>query len=415
MNLGNHWRFVFARRTAARPSQRAFSLFLAFTLCVLRVHRAKAEGQTGYRYESYQEDGGRIRVETHSALFELTLKPGVLALKGEMVYDAISGATPNGAAPPSKYRYLTGDDLGLPGFVVPILGDTNNTKVVMAELHPEYRRSISLEAPVTLGHQQFRPQAAFSEESDYNSRSAGLSYSLDLNEKNTTLNVGWSHAWDRSHDEFARWQNKETDDFIIGVSQILGPRTVLNVNFTYGRSRGYMNDPYRFIVAANDPQLDADNPAGISEQRPHSRERYIVYSSITQFVQPMHASVESTYRFFHDTFGIDAHTVELAWHQKLGSRVVLSPMLRYYRQSAASFYYEMLPDINNRPDFFSSDYRLSKLNSWAAGVGLSVKATDWFVVDLDYKRYLMSGLDGVTSQTAYPSAHVITAGARLLF
>jgi hypothetical protein len=415
MNLGNCWQEFRGRCGVRGLSPRALGVMVAVCLCLVRIQRAKAEGQTAYRYESYQEDGGRIHVETHSALFELALKPGVLSLKGEMVYDAISGATPNGAAEPSKYRYLTGADLGIPGFEVPILGNTNSTQVAMSDLKPDYRRGISLEAPVTIGHHQFRPQASFSEESDYNSRSAGLNYAFDFNEKNSTLNLGWSHAWDRSHDDFGRWQNKETDDFIVGLTQLLGPRTVLSLNFTYGKSRGYLNDPYRFIVAANDPQVDADNPAGVSEQRPGGRERYIAFTSLTQYISPMHASLESSYRFFHDTFGIDAHTVDVAWHQKLGARVVLSPMVRYYRQSAASFYYDMLPDINNRPQYFSPDYRLSELNSWTVGAGISVRATDWFTVDVSYKRYLMQGLDGVTSETAYPSAHVITAGARLLF
>src|SRR4051794_3381409 len=80
--------------------RRILVLILAVSLYCLRLQRATAEtGHADYRYESYNEENDRIAVETHSALFEVTIKPRLLAIKGEVVYDAISGATPNGAAP----------------------------------------------------------------------------------------------------------------------------------------------------------------------------------------------------------------------------------------------------------------------------------------------------------------------------
>lgn len=387
------------------------ALVLALALQLAFLQRARGEGHVDYRYEDYAENDHRIHVQTHGLLFETVLKEGLLAAKGELVYDALSGATPSGAAPATKYNY---DSVPLFGFQVPILGNTNNTSVPMLHMEDE-RQALSLELPVTLGVHTLAPQFAYSDESDYVSIGAALNYTVAFNEKNTLLTVGWAHAWDRVNDDRGVAQDKRSDDFLIGLNQLLGPKTVLGINLTYGQASGYLNDPYRFIVAANDLQIDADNPSGYVEQRPDRREKFIARASLTQFVTPLNGSVEAAYRFYHDTFGINAHLVDLVWYQKIAKRVVLAPGFRYYYQTAADFYYELLPDSNNPPAFYSSDYRLSELQTFTLGVSLAVKATKHLTFDAGYKYYRMEGLDGVTSASAYPSANVFTIGARFLF
>jgi hypothetical protein len=46
---------------------------------------------------------------------------------------------------------------------------------------------------------------------------------------------------------------------------------------------------------------------------------------------------------------------------------------------------------------------------------LSYRVCQYFSVDLGYSRYIMQGLDGATSQSAYPSANVYTLGGRFWF
>ena len=90
------------RRCAALPAalQKSFvQLGLATLLPCAIAGRARAEDHVDYRYEFYKEEGGRIEVETHSALFEKKLTD-IVTVKGQVVYDAISGATPNGLPPP---------------------------------------------------------------------------------------------------------------------------------------------------------------------------------------------------------------------------------------------------------------------------------------------------------------------------
>jgi Protein of unknown function (DUF3570) len=284
---------------------------------------------------------------------------------------------------------------------------------------------LSIEAPVTFGVHEVTPQFSFSEESDYTSYGGALNYSLQLNEKNTTLNVGWAHTSDRVRDTLQAIHDKRSDDFLAGINQLLGPKTVLGINFTYGEAHGYLNDPYRIMIGVADPQFDVSGNSPLSggeELRPNHREKYIGRVSITQFITPVNASVEGAYRFYHDSFGIDAHTAELSWYQKIGKHVIVAPNARYNRQSAADFYYEALsgmpffdPGNYPTPKYYSPDYRLSELQSFTAGINITVMATKWLTFDASYKRYIMEGLDGVTSQSAYPSANIFSVGARVLF
>ena len=383
-----------------------FALSLAVALLITPIQRLRGEDQVDYRYEDYQEDDNRIQVQSHSALFDVTLKEGLVAVKGEVVHDAVSGATPNGAPPPNQWYYPFGS-----------VGNTNSSSVPLTHMEDD-RNAFSVEVPVTLGIHELTPQFSYSDESDYTSYGASLNYSLQLNEKNTTLIFGWAHTWDRVLDAqpVRQWQDKSNDDFLAGVNQLLGPKTILGFNLTYGHTHGYLDDPYRFTFGVNDPQFLVDDPSGGPEKRPNSRDKYIARISITQFVTPANASAEAAYRFYHDTFGIDAHTIELTWYQKIGKHVVISPMFRYYYQCAADFYFEILPDTYaTAPSHFSPDYRLSEFQSFTAGVNLLVRATKWLTFDAGYKRYVMEGLDSVTSDSAYPSANVFTIGARIYF
>src|SRR5207247_2076560 len=78
--------------------------------------------------------------------------------------------------------------------------------------------------------------------------------------------------------------------------------------------------------------------------------KQILSSTLTQFVEPLNGSAELTYRFYHDSFGLFGHTVTVEWFQHLGKYVVLSPLFRFYEQSAADFYRLMFKADPADPD-----------------------------------------------------------------
>lgn len=450
-----------------RHHQRA--RLLAVTLAVMLILRAKGdENEVGYRKSYYLEDDNRIHVSTDTWQFDAGLNDNV-RVTGDVVVDAISGATPLGAPPQKqwpfpnfKYYYLpvyknvynsqydqfvqnnliyvtagleTMQQLtnaaavfsqGIAGNIatnsalaaLKSLSTNRNfgkTSVPLTQMH-DHRNAFSFAMPLTLREQQIVPSFAYSAESDYISFGGALNYSIALNDKNTTLSAGWSHDNDKVRDDRFKWQSKMADDIFLGVVQLFGPKAYLTVNTSLGFDHGYLSDPYRGVMAGtNFIQLNPNDPALIPERRPRHRNNEVFFASWTQFLTPVNASYELSYRYFHDSYGINSHTVDLAWHQKLGKSIVISPRFRYDIQNAADYYYVLVPDFKKLPAFYSSDYRLSEMETFTLGVDITWRINKYVSIDASYMRYLMQGLDGVTSQSAYPQANVFALGMRVWF
>ena len=67
--------------------------------------------------------------------------------------------------------------------------------------------------------------------------------------------------------------HKDSSDFLAGVSQLLGPKTVLTANLSLGVESGDLNDPYRGVFFGDlqpNPQ-PGDLPSLFPEVRPRHR------------------------------------------------------------------------------------------------------------------------------------------------
>ena len=385
--------------TQIHPSK--FAATANKTLAVLRIWRRflplglacglpqilRAENHVDYRYEFYGEENDRMKIETHSVYFEQKLADAVTA-KGEFIYDGISGATPTG-------------------------GYTSTGEPVTTKLE-DTRRAGNLELDWQIGRNTLNSSFAYSRESDYESYGIALGDAIDFNDKNTNFQFGVSHNFDSvRHADRVNWTGKDSTEAIIGISQLLSQRDVLNVDFTYGYESGFLNDPYRVIDF---------NLSGFAypEIRPGYRSKEILFTSLTHHFDSLDASLESSYRFHHDSYDIFSHTLSLTWHQWLGKHFIVEPIFRFYEQSAANFY---KLGVNNyfpgapfpggeNPAYYSADYRLSEFYSLDYGLDATVIINDHFRVTAGYHRYEISGLDK-TPAAAYPQANIFTIGLSL--
>ena len=375
---------------------RALACSLALALQLSREVVAWAENHVDYRYETYAEEKGRVLIRTHAALFEADLTPAV-SVKGEYVYDGISGATPKGGPP------VDGTD-----------------RVPLTEL-TDIRRAGFIESSVKLGRHTLTPQISYSAESDYESLGFSWNHAIDFNQKNTTLIYGIGQTFDDVQPKF--WdasKSKDSTDFLVGVNQVLGPRTTASLNLTLGTSAGYLSDPYKGFRFDGYPDPETLFP----EKRPGHRTRQVLMGSLTHSVSQLDGAAEVSYRFGHDSYGIFSHTGAFSWHQNLSRYLVVSPLVRYYWQTQASFYKvrsdgdpsdpESFPDVVI-PEHYSSDYRLTAMETLTYGVEATVKVRPWLNLDLAYKRYEMYGLDHVTSASNFPVANIFTVGLRAWF
>ena len=374
----------------ARTGVRCWQNYLPVSLTLALPRLLRAEDHVDYRFEYYAEDNNRMTIQTHSAYFEQKLADTVTA-KGEVVYDGISGATPLG----------THDTSG---------------KIILAKVK-DVRTAGNLELETQLGNHTLTPGFAYSQEHDYTSYGLSLNDAIAFNDKNTILQLGASHNFDSvRHADRKTWSDKEGTEGLIGISQLLTPKTIFTAAFTYGNDSGYLSDPYR--LAEYHPNIfPAGFNIGVPERRPSHRNKEILYTSLTQYFETVDASLEGSYRFYNDSYGVLAHTVGLTWHQRLGKHLIVEPLFRAYEQSAASFYSPTFtgPFTTDPAGFHSSDYRLSNFYSLDYGLQITGVINDHLHIVAGYHRYEMNGLDGKTSAAMYPKANVFTIGISILW
>lgn len=377
------------------PSLRAFAVSVA--LAGLLPRQARTEESVRYKYQDYRESAGRIAVEVHGATIEKDFGPAT-HLKIEGVIDAIAGATPNGQPAPA------GSDQ------VPLSRLTEKRKAWNAALARQFQR-----INVAVG-------VANSRESDYVSNGWSVNTLTDFNQKNTTLLAGLAGTEDdiRVFYQTAR-ARKRTNDVIFGVTQLLDPRTTVTLNFTFGRQRGYLSDPYKLVQKNTEIIPGVSLPLTFAENRPAERDKWIGLAAYNRAFPGLHGAVDLSYRLYHDSYDSTSHTIEAGWFQSLGEKLIVRPGLRYYTQDAAEFYYYNLdgtsvvpvsgPPRTNGP-FYSSDYRLSAMQTLTYGVKLVWTPVDALQFDAAYERYDMRGTDGVTPQSAYCRADIVTVGGK---
>ncbi len=358
---------------------------------------AKAEDSLTYKFQSWQEDDGRIRVDAHYAQLETVLSTET-KLKVVGLVDTIAGATPSGQPAPEGSAQ------------VPLSQLTDRREAGQLEVsHP-------LERVTLVGG------FATSKESDYLSDVWSAKALIDFNQKNTTLQLGYARADDDITAVFLPApRQKSADDLIIGVTQLLSPLTVITANLSYGYTSGYLSDPYKIVGKRTEVLPGFFLDLTFPENRPANKEKWVGFLSVNHAMENLNAAVESSYRLLDDTFGTTSHTLELAWFQKLGERLIVRPAVRFYQQTAADFY---RVDLNGtsidptnvasgRSPYYSADYRLSAMRTWMVGVKAIWTVNDWCSVDATVERYLMQGRDQVTPVSAYADANVFTIGIRL--
>ena len=353
------------------------------------IQRAQGEGEVDYRYEYYDETGDRMKVETHSVYFAQKITDKI-AVNGELVYDGISGATPTGTHDLSGHAFTT-------------------------QLW-DLRRAANLGLDYQIGRQTLTPGFAWSSEHDYLSYALSLNDAIQFNDKNTTLQLGVSHNFDSVREsDRVTWKGKDSTEGVIGLSQLLSPRDIFNVAFTFGNDSGYLSDPYR--QAEYHPDIFPDGYViGVPERRPAHRTKEILFTSLTHHFDSLDASLEGSYRFYHDSYGVFANTLGLTWHQWLTKYFMVEPLFRFSEESSASFYSTTFTgSFTTDPDgFHSSDYRLSEFYSLDYGAQITANINDHFHVTAGYHRYEMRGLDN-TPADMYPKANVFTVGFSILW
>ncbi len=353
------------------------STLLALTASALALpglhQQAKADAPPAattlaYRVSDYQEDaldkakilvGSAQRYDISVHQLQLVTPIGdnySLAVGGSR--ESMSGASP----------WYT---LSLPG---------NTTKVIMSGATiREERNEVNAAGRRYFDNGSVGVNAAYSSENDYESFSGGFEAERHFNDNLTTISGGAGFSSDELEPTDAIKLNriheasKQSRSLFVSATQILNANSLLQSGLTYTHLSGFLSDPYKLF-----------------DKRPDSRSQWAWTTAWRQFLPFANAALHADYRYYHDTFGIDSHTLQLQWYQNLGTKWQLVPGVRVYRQSAADFFHSASVFTPNTTT--SSDYRLSAYGAISGSLKLQVEL-DKFTLSVSGERYLSrSGL-----------------------
>ena len=208
-----------------------------------------------------------------------------------------------------------------------------------------------------------------SDESDYLSKSVSVNIAQDTFGDLTNLSLGLTFGDDqisRNGDEnFA--ENSKHYQLRAGLNQILSANLSANLSIEAIADQGYLNNPYRTVR-----YIDASLPSGVGYQAevyPNTRNSFASKLSMTYFL-PYRAAVYFNYRYFTDSWDINADDVELGYRHPLAKMLTLEFKLRYYQQSQANFYNDLFP-YQDAQNFLARDKELSDFNDITVGVGIT--------------------------------------------
>jgi len=317
------------------------------------------------------------------------------------------------------------------------------------------------------------PHVSFSNEFDYTSFGFGGSVAKLFNEKNTELSLKgqvYLDVWrpiyptelheynqygidfltsgyfsdvpviDQSGNETSLYKperfstvsgrNRNSYSASFGFSQILSKRLQASVFMDLVYQKGLLSTPYHRIyfadkpsyyigVAGDIPNYTSSTNTGVYrladdiERMPDNRFKIPVGARVNYYLNEF-VKLRSYYRYYTDDWGITSHTASLEIPLKVSQRFTITPMYRFYTQTAADYFAPFATHLSTEK-YYTSDYDLSAFHSNQYGIGVSY--TDVFTgfklykfglksIDLRFNHYDRS--DGL-------KANIISLGIKFVF
>lgn len=303
--------------------------------------------------------------------------------RADMMYHYYDGGGVTVQGPAMLVRKNVGDSVSLSGrYYLDTISSASIDVITTASPYKDEREEYGASIDYLRGNSLMSLSYTTSKENDYLADTYGINVSHDLFGGLTTVSLGYGQGHDvvqrvdtASDDEIDRFQ------FRLGVTQILTRRLLMGFGYETVSEDGYLSNPYRSVRVLGASQF---------EVYPRTRDsRALAVRGVMGFgngLRPLTHSVRAEYRYFNDTWDIDAHTASLALQRYFGERWIGELRYRYYQQTAASFYNDNFPD---RMTYMARDKELSTFHSHSIGI----KATWMFVKRPQFRGAIIGSYD----------------------
>jgi hypothetical protein len=320
------------------------------------------------------------------------------SLNFNATFDALSGASPNGALPSHSPQTFTGPS-----------GKASHAYTIAPGQLPadpnyhdtRFAAGANWTMPLTRVD-RLSVGGKFSVEDDFISATVDASIAHDFNDKNTTVSFGLYNEYDSLHPigntpvpgndvtSLVRTGGKSKDGVgaLLGVTQVMTRTWLSELNLSVDRFTGYLNDPYKITSIID----SAGNTTGYEyESRPDHRTRKSAYWE-NRVAWTSQLSAALSLRYMSDDWSVRSDTAQLhvRWSWSNRERYV-EPTFRWYRQTAADFYTPFVDAARQNGGFESADSRLGAFHALTYGVkyaqklpGLGSRAESEFSVRVEY-------------------------------
>jgi hypothetical protein len=223
----------------------------------------------------------------------------------------------------------------------------------------------------------------FSQEYDVSSLSFGGSYTLNSKDKNRSLsfdalymNDTWNRIYPvelRDGTEWLKDDTRSTMKFGLSYSQVINKRLQALFSVEVVSQSGLLSTPFHRVffddASSGDSMNDLMQKSHV-EMLDDNRLKIPISMRWNYYLNDF-MRLRTFYRFYTDSWGIAAHTASIELPMQVSSSIIASPFFRYHTQTAADDFYKFGQASNTqRPEFYTSDYDLSDLNSTKIGLGL---------------------------------------------
>jgi hypothetical protein len=370
----------------------------------------------------------------------------ILSLK--LTIDALTGASANGAvAQPNVQTFTRPSGEGqyqTKAGEIPLDDTFRDTRV---QLNAQWTQPIAENYTASIG-------GHLSKEFDYLSLGINGNLAVDFNNKNSTFSLGASvfqdtfepeggipkpfysmpsasgeHEDDDDenngddndgvHDQsrLTDSDDKTTIDLMLGFTQVINRRMIMQFNYSYSMVDGYLTDPFKIVSVVDGNGIAQDY---LYENRPDKRQKQSLFAQSKYHFET--SILDVSYRYMWDDWEIDSHTIDTRLRFPLSNNSYIEPHVRFYQQTAAEFYQPFIneSEVAPLPQFASADYRIGEMTTYTVGLkyGMILSGGNELSFRLEYYRQepksaghnapgaladveLYPGVDAVIAQVSY--------------
>jgi hypothetical protein len=297
--------------------------------------------------------------------------------RADVLWHVYNGGDITVEGPSVLVRKKVGDSLSLSaGYYEDMISSASIDVKLSASPYHEIRKQENAGFDYLHGKTTYSAGYIHSREPDYIADTSYYSVSQDMFGDLTTLTLGFRRGWDQVFRDIKVNGLIENDPtfheradhrgYSLSLSQILTRNTIANFNYELLTDQGYLANPYRKIRYLSPGMGEGFTLA--DQVYPNTRTSNAASVQLKYFL-PWRGALAAQYRFFRDTWGIVANSMELDYTQPW-KHWILDGSLRFYQQSHADFYGDLFPRANYQ-NFMARDRELAAFDSYTVGAGAS--------------------------------------------